>query len=68
LPDSFCSQPGDGPQDRVDQCIQRCGHPTPPVPAGECLAEDLEIGALEVGDTWVLTEKLTLLCERLEPE
>jgi len=28
----------------------------------------LEIGALEAGDASVLTEKLTLLCERLEPE
>ena len=30
--------------------------------------KSLEIGALKAGDTSVLTEKLTLLCERLEPE
>jgi phage tail-like protein len=28
----------------------------------------LEIGTLKAGDTTILTEKLTLLCERLEPE
>jgi len=30
--------------------------------------KSLEIGAFKAGDTSVLTEKLTLLCERLEPE
>ena len=28
----------------------------------------LEIGALKAGDTSVLSEKLTLICERVEPE
>jgi len=30
--------------------------------------KSLEIGSLKAGDTSVLTEKLTLLCDRLEPE